>query len=277
VGEYVFDDNQADQELRRLRRIEGALDAQSQALIARTGLASGGHCLEVGAGGGSILSWLGERVGTGGRAVGIDKNTAHLKSFQDAPFEVIEADVRELCRPASFDLIHARYVLIHNCDADGILVHLRELLKPGGQLVLEEPDFEAAEWIDDNYKAAGDRVNRAICAMFNGLSLDSGFGKRLPMLMSTNGFSVRHIEDRAHLEPGGGPVALMMADSAGALREKYLATGEVAPEDIDQYIRGARDPASWAVYYSTVGIVAGATQLVRSSTLPTRSANVAAH
>ena len=70
--------------------------------------------------------------------------------------------------------------------------------------------------------------------MFAGLSLDAGFGKRMPLLLSRSGFAVRHTEVRAHLEPGVGPVALVMAESADALREKYAATGEATIEDVER-------------------------------------------
>lgn len=256
MSEYIFEKNEGGEELRRLRRIEAALDTHSRALIERTGLAAGWRCLEVGAGGGSILRWLGERVGVRGQAVGIDKNVSHLAAFTEAPFEIIEGDVLELERPSCFDLIHARYVLIHNREREGIVQRLRKLLKPGGYLVLEEPDFESAEWLDAESREAGQRVNRAICALFRGLSLDPGFGKHLPLLLTDAGLAIRCLEDRGHLEPGGGPVAMVMADSAGALREKYAATGEASLEDVDRYARAARDPKSWALYYSTIGVVA---------------------
>ena len=53
-----------------------------------------------------------------------------------------------------------------------------------------------------------------------------------------------------------GPVATLMAESAVALRSKYLATGKATEADIDDYIGAARNPASWAIYYSTVAVIA---------------------
>jgi tRNA A58 N-methylase Trm61 len=73
---YIFDQNQCDRELTRLRRIESALDPQSHKLLTKTGVAAGWACLEIGAGGGSILQWLCERVGRDGRVVGLD-NPSH--------------------------------------------------------------------------------------------------------------------------------------------------------------------------------------------------------
>jgi ubiquinone/menaquinone biosynthesis C-methylase UbiE len=96
---YIFEDNQKTCELRRLRQIESALDPFTQSLLAETGVGPGWECLEVGAGGGSILRWLGERVGPKGRALGVDKKTEYLKHFSVPPFEIIEGDVLELKLP----------------------------------------------------------------------------------------------------------------------------------------------------------------------------------
>jgi ubiquinone/menaquinone biosynthesis C-methylase UbiE len=255
VNQYIFDENHPNRELLRLQRIESALDADSHRLLLKAGLSVGCSCLEVGAGGGSILRWLGERVGSNGKAVGVDKNVAHLRRLT-SEHEIVEGDVLDLPGSAIFDLIHCRYVLIHNRTASTILGHLKNLLKPGGRLVAEEPDFESAEWIDDRYKTAGERVNRAICSMFSGMSLDPGYGKRMPESIAHLGLAVKYAETITHLEPGGGPVALMMADSTEALREKYVATAQAHGEDVDQYIDGSRDPKSWAIYYSTVRVIA---------------------
>jgi 2-polyprenyl-3-methyl-5-hydroxy-6-metoxy-1,4-benzoquinol methylase len=253
---YIFEDHESDQELRRLRRIEAALDPCTRDLLERTGVTAGWSALEVGAGAGSILRWLGERVGHDGEAIAVDKRATYLSQFTARPFQVIESDVLEMNRPGSFDLIHARYVLIHNRNSAEILAHLKSLLKPGGQIVIEEPDFQSAEWIDEHHRAAGQRVNRAICAMFSGMALDPGHGKRLPLLMSRTGFGVNRVDARSHLECGGGPIALMMAGSAEALREKYVGSGQATNDDVDEYMGAAHDPASWAIYYSTVGVIA---------------------
>jgi SAM-dependent methyltransferase len=188
--------------------------------------------------------------------VGIDKKTAYLSEFSAPPYRVIEADIHDARLTVDFDLIHARYVLIHNQDSIDIIRRLKGLLRPDGYLVLEEPDFESSEWIDEHHSASGNRVNAAIRAMFAAAGLDPGYGKRLPWLLTRSGFTVEAVEDVAHLAAGGSPVATLMAESAVALRSKYLATGKATEADIDDYIGAARNPASWAIYYSTVAVIA---------------------
>jgi SAM-dependent methyltransferase len=253
---YIFKTNAADHELYRLRLVEEAFDESTKTLLKKTGVSAGWTCLEVGPGAGSILRWLGQKVGREGAAVAVDKKLTYLSEFVSLPYRVIEGDIRDVFLEGGFDLIHARYVLIHNQNSIDIIHRLRRLLKPGGYLVLEEPDFEAAEWVDESHSVPGDRVNTAMCAMFTSLGLDPGYGKRLPLALSQSGFTIEMTEATTHLAPGSSPVARLMAESAVALKNKYIATGKAEDADIDTYVNAARNPASWAIYYSTVAVIA---------------------
>lgn len=74
VTDYMFSDHQADQELARLRLIEQAFDPVTVSHLESTGVTTGWHCLELGAGAGSILKWMGQTVGTSGRVVGVTQH-----------------------------------------------------------------------------------------------------------------------------------------------------------------------------------------------------------
>jgi len=79
------------------------------------------------------------------------------------------------------------------------------------------------------------------------------------MTLSRLGLTVEMTDAAAHLAAGASLVALLMAESAVALRDKYIATGKAGDADIDTYIHAARTPSSWAIYYTTVAVIARAT------------------
>ncbi len=81
-----------------------------------------------------------------------DKNTKYVKQANYRPIKIAEGMIQDFKYDEPFDLIHARYVFIHNTDAANIISKTSELLKPGGVLVIEEPEFTVARWIDDRYK-----------------------------------------------------------------------------------------------------------------------------
>jgi hypothetical protein len=137
-----------------------------------------------------------------------------------------------------------------------MLEKLCRLIKPGGFLVVEEPDFTSAKLLSTNPDLSQQRVNNAICRMFEQMQLDPGFGLTLPAKIAKAGLEVLTVDSHLHLNRGGDTMALMMGESIRALREKYIATREADATDIEKYIENANNARIWAVYYSTVSVIA---------------------
>jgi SAM-dependent methyltransferase len=252
---YVFGGTRHEAELERLRTLERAFDPGTRAYLRATGLREGGRCLEVGAGAGSVARWLSEVAGPSGRVLAIDLNTRFLSGFAGANLEVREADVRDAdVEPGSFDLAHARFVLIHVPDWAAALAAMVRCLKPGGWLVLEEPDFSSSRSLSGpaELRRAFDNVHRATEAMFRQRGLDHAFGARLPALLLERGFEAIAVENDAPVVPGGSPLARMMGLSTEQLRDKYVATGLVTERDIEFYGSFAAEPTCCATYHATV-------------------------
>ncbi len=258
MSTYLFDSNSEDREWRRLRMIEAAVDADSIALLDRTGVATGWTCLELGAGAGSLVEWLGRRVGPQGLVWAVDKRPQYIRRFSSPPYRVAEGDflAQQFERP--LDLLHGRYVLIHNQCAADMLARIHSLMKPGGYVVLEEPDFTSADRLNHHADAACQRVNEAICRMFLDAGLDPGFGLKLPGEAARAGLQVVDVKTTMHLCQGRSPVATVMAESARVLRHEYRGTGIATDADIDHYVELAEDERHWAVYYSTASVLARA-------------------
>lgn len=256
MSRYIFDQNAEDRELGRLRMIEAAVDDASIALLEASGITSGWNCLELGAGAGSLTEWLGARVGAHGSVLAIDKKTAYLRRFSSPPYRVIEGDFLTVPVESPMDLLHARYVLIHNRQDEAMLNKIRAIVKPGGYAVLEEPDFTSARLLNRTGDEDHQRVNEAICRMFTNAGLDPGFGLSLPRKAAEAGFDIVRVQATLHLCPGNAPIAGVMAESALVLRKEYTDTGVATDQDLERYVAHARDPQYWSVYYSTVSVIA---------------------
>ena len=93
--DYVLDQGFA-QERARLSGMEALWDA-------------GWKCLEVGAGGGSLVEWM---AGRGAHVTAIDIDTRFVDQLASDSIEVRRVDIREDELPqAEFDLVHSRLVL----------------------------------------------------------------------------------------------------------------------------------------------------------------------
>ncbi|MER3434900.1 MAG: SAM-dependent methyltransferase [Leptolyngbya sp. ERB_1_1] len=257
MSQYVFTDVQQVRELERLQTIEQVFDPATRARIQATGITANWHCLEVGAGAGSIAQWLAAVVGEQGKVVAVDLDTRFVERFQLPNLEVLQADIRHSpLENHSFDLIHARYVLIHIPDFQAALTRMLNLLKPGGWIVIEEPDFSAARAIVGEACQSVDRVNRSILKMFANRGMDYALGVHLPALFQNPGLQRLIVENDVPLSSGGSAVATVMKMSAIQLAQKYISTGEATQEDIEQYCLFADNPNTWAIYYATVGVSA---------------------
>jgi ubiquinone/menaquinone biosynthesis C-methylase UbiE len=127
-------------------------DGTTRRVLDSTGLAPGWRCLEVGGGGGSVARWLAGRVGPAGSVLCTDIDTRLIERGRGiAPpnLEVIRHDIsRDPLEWESFDLAHARLVLIHVLEREVALECMVRALKPGGWLVIE--DYDAASVLADS-------------------------------------------------------------------------------------------------------------------------------
>jgi SAM-dependent methyltransferase len=252
---YVFEGTPHDAELERLRAVEDAFDPATRKRLLATTLGAGWKCLEVGAGAGSIATWMAATVGDSGRVLAVDLNTRFLSGTGPASLEVREADIRTAAiDPESFDLVHARFLLIHVPDWADALAAMTRCLKPGGWLVLEEPDFSRSRPLAGpaELRGAFENVHKAIEAMFRQREMDFAFGVGLPALLQEGEFEQISIDNDEPIVPGGSPQARMMALSTYQLRDKYVATGLATEGDVERYGTFAADPTCWATYHATI-------------------------
>ena len=132
TAEYVFD-NADEYASDRYRELSTLYDAQTIQHLERTGVESGWHCLEVGGGGGSIATWMCERVGNEGRVLATDLGPRFLRTLSFHNLEVRQHDIRVDALPECvFDLAHARLVLMHLLGREIALQRMIDSLKPGG-------------------------------------------------------------------------------------------------------------------------------------------------
>ena len=101
----------------------------------------GARMLEVGCGNGSISAWLARQVAPDGRTMAVDLDLSlvdvHLPNLEFGKDDIMAG----LVEPGSFDLVTARAVLHHVADADKAIANLVASLRPGGAILLIEPDF----------------------------------------------------------------------------------------------------------------------------------------
>lgn len=235
---YPFD-NAAVGQRDRLRALEAVLDRGTFRHLEGRGVRAGWHCLEVGAGAGSVAHWLAERVGPGGSVLATDLDTTPLRDLRHPALEVRVHDLmRDPLPEARFDLVHVRLVLAWLPDAALAVARLVAALKPGGWLVGEDLDFVSAVPAPDMDADAAALFARVLDAHLDVLTTNTGLnpqhGRRLRSLFEEAKLVDVGAEGTATMWRGGEPGGELWRLTFAQLRDLMLATGTVSAADIDR-------------------------------------------
>jgi SAM-dependent methyltransferase len=101
--------------------------------------------LDVGTGVGDVAFLAARLVGPKGEVIGVDGDAGCLevargraKAEKLAQVKFLESDFRKFGEAGSFDAVTGRLVLLYQADPVAALAHLKQLLKPGGILALQD-------------------------------------------------------------------------------------------------------------------------------------------
>ncbi|WP_394836517.1 methyltransferase domain-containing protein [Pendulispora rubella] len=174
----------------RLRALEKWADPTSRALIEGLAIQTPWHCLEIGAGTGSLSHWLAERCPRG-RVVTADMTAdtgpGNLESWGSRVpnLEVARIDLMKDDFPAgTFDLIHARLVLAHLPERDAILQRAVQWLKPDGAILVEDAYIlPRDDWARDELTD----VHHAFLDVLAAQGFDGRWIRRLPSKLANLG------------------------------------------------------------------------------------------
>ncbi|MFE3762503.1 class I SAM-dependent methyltransferase [Streptomyces sp. NPDC059104] len=122
----------------RLSGLADTFDPASRRNLLALGLDARWSCLDVGAGTGTLSGWLAS-VASPGQVTAVDRDARFLGHLADRGATVIEADITDPAfHPGRFDLVHARFVLMHLRDREEVLRRMVSWLRPGGLLVVSD-------------------------------------------------------------------------------------------------------------------------------------------
>jgi SAM-dependent methyltransferase len=225
--DYVLDQGFGE-ERARLSGMEALWDPGSQALVDELGIGPGWKCLEVGAGGGSMVEWMASR---GAHVTAIDIDTRFIESLASDSIEVRRVDLRTDPLPqAEFDLVHARLVLEHLSDRRQILDRLVATLRPGGWILIEDYDWTCFGF-EGETPGFGD-IGDVILGFMAKAGFERDYGRRVVSDLDAAGLTEIRGEGRARLidstSPGFDFFRLTFESLRGTIVDAGLLTAEEA-------------------------------------------------
>jgi SAM-dependent methyltransferase len=249
-----------------LRMLRGMWDenpekeSRYRRLFRALGVSAGQRVLEVGCGAGGALRLLARSVPGLHLAVGVDPSRLAIRDAAQASarrpdvdhprVEYVVVDGRDLAFPdAAFDVAFCSRVLVHAFDPRRIVGEMTRVLRPGGRLLIVEPDRDAML-----SSAACDHVNRVFWSERR--SINPRIGRQLYPLLHDLGLRVDRVEAQFNVSrrpPSASDVAQIERELAARDGEYWglVDQGRLAESDLRAYARSLRQALDTGVYLRT--------------------------
>lgn len=231
----------------RLQRQSEELRPEGAALLDRIGLMPGQRAIDLGCGPRGIIDLLSAAVGPGGEVVGLDADRAHVAMAGEyaarrglANVEVVAADARHTGLPAdSFDLVHARTLLVTIPQPAEVLAEMVRLARPGGWVASQEPDVEFTLCYPP--LAAFDRLRELFRAGFSRSGADLFIGRRLAELYRAAGLEEVGVVAHANVYPPGHSRRMVLPDLTRSLYPIIIERGLADERELAEVDRAVRE------------------------------------
>ncbi|WP_327175584.1 class I SAM-dependent methyltransferase [Streptomyces sp. NBC_01335] len=212
-----------------------AYDDLTLARLRALGAGPGWRCLDVGAGTGTVSRRLLGEAGVES-VLAVDRDVRFLGERPVPGLDLVEADITAPgFVSGTYDLVHARFVLMHLAEHERLITSLAELVAPGGVLVLSD----AVDLSGD--RTPGTPYATAMRAMWQGLrasiGTDVSWVPSYPQLL--RGAGLEPVAAEIHVPPlqPESPISRFWADTWERSRSAMIATGLVDDAALDDAIR----------------------------------------
>jgi SAM-dependent methyltransferase len=164
--------------------------------------------------------------------------------------EIMTADARRTGLPSgSFDLVHARTLLVNVPEPAQVVAEMVRLARPGGWVAGMEPDTEYASCYPPH--PAFTRICEIFPATFSRNGADPMIGRRVPELFRRAGLVDVGVDARVQIYPPGNSRRTIRIDLVRSMRPQILEMGLAGETELDELDAAARahldDPRTVAV------------------------------
>lgn len=238
-----------DRERERLESIALLTDPATIRYLESFGVTDGWRCAEVGAGAGSIARWLSTRVGYGGKVVAIDIDTQYIKDLRAPNVEVRQQDITTTpLEKGTYDLVHAKILLMHLAEREQVLKQFAEALKPGGYLLVEEADIRSIQTCSPPEPLLT-RAASALSTFFYFSGADPGYGLKLMPAVKKTGL-LKNIGTDCQLTAiqAGTPEMATISLSLAKLAPVIVQAGLMGKKEVERAFELLEQPSDITIY-----------------------------
>jgi SAM-dependent methyltransferase len=243
-GDYIFS-NAHRQTANRFPALSDIYDARTIECFLEIGVDAGWRCLEAGAGAGSIAAWLCDRVGPTGHVVATDIDTHFLDRLHRPNLTIRQHDMAVApVEPRSFDLVHARLLLVIVPERERALANMIAGLKPGGLIVCEE--FDSLSMAPDATINPAETELKSLVAMRQIMprrGVNVRYGRLLHGRLRQLGCVDVRASGRLAMWQGGSDGARLLRSNIMQLRTDMIESGLITEHEFEADMARLEDPA----------------------------------
>jgi ubiquinone/menaquinone biosynthesis C-methylase UbiE len=215
----------------RLRKQPAELAPDSRWLLDQLSIRPGDRVIDIGCGPQGILDLLSERVGANGKVVGLERSESTLQLARQfvternlRNVEVLQGDAKASGLPrASFDLVHARLVLVNVPEPQSVVEEMIALARPGAMVASHEADWGA--FLCDPPSRAWDQLAKVFEAYSRNSGIDLFVGRKTHQMFRAAGLTDIQVNPVIHAYPPGNNRRKILFDFLENVRERILKDG----------------------------------------------------
>jgi SAM-dependent methyltransferase len=229
----------------RLNVLHNIYSPAGRQVLLQAGITKGMRVADFGCGTGTMTRLLAEMVGPSGSVTGIDVNAAQLDQARKLCAAqgltntfFVEADACRTGLPRNgFDLAYCRFLLLHLPDPAACLSEMRDVLKPGGILVVEDGDLASAASVPST-------ALDAFADLFSRLGpirgLDYSLANRLCHMVTDAGFSGASLKVHQPAERAGES-GLLLKWSVEEAGPSFVESGLITFDQLERTLSEMQD------------------------------------
>ena len=152
---------------------------------------------------------------------------------------IVTADARRAgLRSGSFNLVHARTLLVNVPEPAALVAEMVRLTKPGGRVAVIEPDTEHTLCYPPH--PAFDRICEIFPAAFSRNGADPTIGRRVSELFRQAGLADVGVESRTQMYPPGNSRRTIRLDLVRSMRPQIVQLGLADEKELEALDAAAR-------------------------------------
>jgi SAM-dependent methyltransferase len=238
--EYLLGHSANEEE--RLRRLPRELAPDSSRFLGHLGIQRGDQAVDIGCGPHGILDLLSELVGPSGKVVGIEQSESTVRLARQfiarqklRNVEVLHGDAKATGLPrASFNLVHARLVLVNVPEPQRVVEEMIALARPGAVVASHEADWGMS--LCHPPSSAWDRLLRVFEACSRSNGVDLLVGRKTHQMFRAGGLVDIHVTPAIHAYPIGNGRRNILCDLVESVRDQIVMRGLLTDAELKEQL-----------------------------------------